>query len=55
MSDLVRESVDILLREQKRRSVAERALNARTFRSDVNDLGESHDRYFAKAIEDRDQ
>ena len=45
----------MLLREQKRQSVVERAVNARTFRSGVTDPGENHDRYFAEAIEDRDE
>jgi hypothetical protein len=54
MEDLVRESVDMLLREQRRTSVVQRALKAAgKFISGKRDISSNHDDYLAKAYEDR--
>jgi Arc/MetJ-type ribon-helix-helix transcriptional regulator len=55
MSDLVRESVDLLLREQARSSAVERALSAvGRFRSGKSDIGLNHDDYLAEAYNERE-
>jgi Arc/MetJ-type ribon-helix-helix transcriptional regulator len=54
MSDLVRESVDLLLREQARLAMVERALSAAgRFRSGRHDISVNHDDYLAEAYEER--
>jgi Arc/MetJ-type ribon-helix-helix transcriptional regulator len=55
MSDLVRESVDLLLREQVRSSAVERALSAvGRFRSGTSDISLNHDDYLAEAYNERE-
>jgi hypothetical protein len=55
MADLVRESVDLLLREQQRASVTQRALKAAgRFRSGKRDISANHDDYLAVAYQGRD-
>jgi hypothetical protein len=53
LSELVRESIDLLLREQARVSLVQRALSASgKFRSGRHDISEKHDEYLAEAYED---
>lgn len=55
MSDLVRESVDLLLREEARSSAVERALNAvGRFRSGKSDIALNHNDYVAEAYSERE-
>ena len=52
LSELVRESVDLLLREEAWAALVQRALNASgKFRSGRHDIGENHDEYLAEAYE----
>jgi Arc/MetJ-type ribon-helix-helix transcriptional regulator len=55
MSELVRESVDLLLRKQARSSAVERALGAAgSFRSGKSDISLNHDSYLAEAYAERE-
>ena len=56
MADLIRQSVDVLLRSRARRGREERKRRALAavgrFRSGVSDLAASHDRYLGEAFGD---